>query len=93
MHRCDACKHLAQGLIELVSLLLILKMLGVGDRLAELPRHPYDKFPGGFWVTLAKLKQPLFSPFIILNTKFSKEALPAAALHKYLLHLEECRVS
>lgn len=54
MDRGDACKHLAQGLMEVVSLLLILKMLGVGGRLAELPRYPPDKFLGWCRVTLAK---------------------------------------
>ena len=77
MRRCDACKHLAQGLIELVSLLLILKMLGVGDRLAELPRYPYDKFPGGFWVTLAKAQTTSLLTFHHLEHQILKRGTPS----------------
>lgn len=77
MLRGDAWKHLAQGLIESVSLLLILKMLGVGGRLAELPRYPHSKFPGGFWVTLAKAQTASLLTFHHLEHQILKRGAPS----------------
>lgn len=77
MPRGDACEHLAQGLIESVSLLVILKMLGVGGRLAELPRYPHNKFAGGFWVTLAKAQTPSLLTFHHLEHQILKRGAPS----------------